>query len=484
MQSISYMQRPTQVTTNSPNRKQTPYIFYGQTTSLCEECLLPVPAKILIEGEDVFYQKRCRTHGVQKTKISSDASYFHWCKQFIKPRDRPLHYQSKTEYGCPLDCGLCPDHEQHSCLALLEINEECNLRCPVCFAESSPDKKSHRSMDQIQTMLETIVKSEGKPDVVQISGGEPTIHPQFFEILELAKSKPIQHLMINTNGVKLAGSKEFTSKLKAFTPGFEVYLQFDSLEKSVLESLRGVNLMATRRKALDHLEEYNIPTTLVVTVKKGMNDHEIGAIIDHALQYRCVRGITFQPIQDAGRNENFNKNTDRMLLTDVRKAIYEQSPHFAAEDIIPLPCNPESISIAYALRDGKNIVPITSHIPREDLVAAAPNSVAFERNQEIRQKVIDLFSLSSGDLNTAERMGSLLCCLPKVPILENMGYENIFRITIIQFLDRFNFCVGNVKRSCIHFVTPEQKIIPFDTYNLFYRNGEVNRIRKELGLSI
>ncbi len=461
-------------------RKQAPYVFYGQTTSLCEECYDLVPAKIIVEGQDVFYQKRCKSHGVQKTKISSDAAYFQWCKQFIKPGDRPHQYQTKTDYGCPLDCGLCPDHEQHSCLALIEINEECNLECPVCFANSSPAKKTNLPLETIEAMMDALVESEGEPDVLQISGGEPTIHPHILEILKLAKTKPIKHLMINTNGVRIARDPDFVKQLAELTPGFEVYLQFDSLEKAALEDLRGIDLRTVRKRALDHLEEFNISTSLVVTVKKGVNDHEIGALIDCALNYKCVRGITFQPVQDAGRNEDFDKNNDRILLTDVRRAIYEQSPLFAPEDIIPLPCNPESISIAYGIRDGKKVLPVTSLIPKEELVKDVPNAVSFETNEALREKVVSLFSLSSGDLNTAERMESLLCCLPEVPVLEKLGYENIFRVTIVQFLDRFNFCIGNVKRSCIHFVTPELQIIPFDTYNLMYRNGLVHDLRKRM----
>ena len=117
-----------------PQRKSATYLFHGQTTSLCETCLEPVPAKIIIEDEDVFYLKRCRAHGVQKTLISDDLDYWRQQKLWIKPGDRPLKTQTRTEAGCPFDCGLCPDHEQHSCLAIIEINEACNLACPVCFA--------------------------------------------------------------------------------------------------------------------------------------------------------------------------------------------------------------------------------------------------------------------------------------------------------------------------------------------------------------
>lgn len=469
-----------QATGKALARKQTPHVFYGQTTSLCEECLALVPAKILIDNNEVWYQKRCKAHGVQTTKVSSDAAYFKWCKDFQKPGDYPLEFQTRTEYGCPLDCGLCPDHEQHSCLALIEINEECNLECPVCFAESSPMRKKNRTLKEIEHMMDTLVRSEGEPDILQISGGEPTIHPQIIDILKMAKQKPIRHLMINTNGVRIASDREFVKQLAAIRPGFEVYLQFDSLEKAALENLRGVDLRNVRKKALEHLEEFNISTTLVVTVKRGVNDSEIGRIIDHALGYRCVRGVTFQPVQDAGRNEGFDKNTDRYLLSDIRRAMYEQSSIFKPEDIIPLPCNPETISIAYGLREGRKITPVTGFIPQQDLIAAVPNAVSFERNAELKKKVIDLFSLSSGELNTPERMASLLCCLPEIPVLKNLAYENIFRVTIVQFMDRFNFCLANIKRSCIHFVTPAGQIIPFENYNMFYRSGAVEGLRKRM----
>lgn len=461
-------------------RKQTPYVFYGQTTSMCEDCLDLVPTKILIEGDDVYYQKRCRNHGVQKTKISTDASYFKSTKEFIKPGDRPLTFQTKTDYGCPLDCGLCPDHEQHSCVALIEINEECNLSCPVCFAGSSPEKTTNLSLITIENMLDALVESEGEPDVLQISGGEPTIHPDILEILALSKTKPIRHLMINTNGIRIAQDKQFVEELSKFSPGFEIYLQFDSLEKEALKNLRGADLRRIRQQALENLEEFGISTSLVMTVKKGVNDHEIGKIIDHALTFKCIRGITFQPVQDTGRNVGFNKNTDRFLLSDIRRSIYQQSSKFKAEDIIPLPCNPESIAIAYALRSGDKITPVTSMFPKEELVKTLPNAVSFEKQPNLRQKVIDLFSLSSGDVNTAERMESLLCCLPQVPAIEKLSYDNIFRISIVQFLDRYNFCIGNVKRSCVHFVTKEEQIIPFDTYNLLYRDGLVEEMRDQL----
>jgi uncharacterized radical SAM superfamily Fe-S cluster-containing enzyme len=374
-----------------------------------------------------------------------------------------------------------PHHEQHSCLALIEINDACNLSCPVCFADSSPQRTRHRTLAEVDAMLETLVASEGSPDLVQISGGEPTIHPHIIEILRLAKSKPIRHIMLNTNGIRIATDKAFVAELAALKRGFEIYLQFDSVQREALENLRGADLRKVREQALANLEEAGISTTLVCVVKKGVNDDEIGAIVRHALSYTCVRGITFQPVQDAGRNLDFDKDRDRILLTDIRRAIATQAGEvFGADDIIPLPCNPDSIAIAYGLRSGDKVTPITQLIPKSELLAAAPNTMSFERYPELKNRMFDLLSLASSGERTKTVLGDLLCCLPQIEVPSDLGYDKVFRIVIVQFLDKYNFCVATVKRSCIHFVTPQAKIIPFDTYNLFYRDGLKTDVREGL----
>jgi len=423
-------------------------------------------------GEDgqVFYLKRCPDHGVQRTLIADDIAYWKSQRDWLKPGDRPLRPQTRTDHGCPYDCGLCPDHEQHSCLAILEINEACNLTCPVCFAESSTRRDTHRAMDEIEAMLDAVVASEGEPDLVQISGGEPTLHPQFFEILAAAKRRPIRHLMINTNGLRIAREAGFAEKLAAFMPGFEVYLQFDSLKREALMNLRGADLTSVRAQALAALERNNISTTLVVTLKKGVNDGEIADIVRHALTWRCVRGVTFQPIQDAGRNDGFAPGEHRMVLTEVRREIAKAGV-FALEDLIPLPCNPDQICIGYGLRKGETVAPITALLPRDILVEAAPNTVTFEGYPELREKVFNLLSLSTAQGDTSEKLADVLCCLPDAVVPEGLAYENTFRVVIMQFLDRFNFDLATVKRSCVHFVQPDGQIIPFDTFNTFYRPG-------------
>jgi uncharacterized radical SAM superfamily Fe-S cluster-containing enzyme len=185
--------------------KTRPYLFYDVALSICSTCYRKVEAKIVFQDENVYMLKRCPDHGSEKILIADDVDYYRRCREiFIKPPEMPLIYNTPVKWGCPYDCGLCTDHEQHSCLTLVEICDHCNLRCPVCYASSGPERQQFRTLDQVEKMLDAVVCNEGHPDVVQLSGGEPTVHPNFFEIVEMAKARPIRHLMINTNGVRIA----------------------------------------------------------------------------------------------------------------------------------------------------------------------------------------------------------------------------------------------------------------------------------------
>ena len=506
--------------------KTRPYLFYDVALSICSTCYRKVEAKTVFQDGNVFLLKRCPQHGSERVLIADDIDYYRRCREiFIKPPEMPLVYNTPVKWGCPYDCGLCTDHEQHSCLTLVEICDYCNLRCPVCYAASGPERQQFRDLKQIEKMLDAVVRNEGHPDVVQLSGGEPTVHPNFFEIVELAKARPIRHLMVNTNGVRIAQEEDFVRRLADYKEDFEVYLQFDSFEREPLMQLRGADLRRIREDALEKLNRYNIHTNLVVTLKKGLNDHEIGKIIDFALQQPCVRGVTFQPIQDAGRLEtwvpegapplsrslrqggdfdlppaetsevtgagapfpasfagsgvspktgkyvrNFNPATDRLTLTEVRRKILEQTNVFRPEDVIPVPCHPDSLAMAYALKLNGKITPLTGMIPAEVLINGAANTILYEQEPAVRDNLFKLFATNHSPQSSAGTLRELLCCLPKVLVPDAITYENIFRIIIMQFIDAHSFDVRSVKKTCVHIVHPDGRLIPFDTYNLFYRD--------------
>ncbi len=416
--------------------------------------------------------KSCPIHGAETVLMADDVDYYRRCREvFLKAPEMPERFNTPVKWGCPYDCGLCADHQQHSCLTLVEITDHCNLECPVCYAASGPSRPEYRTLEEIERMLDAVVRNEGQPDVVQISGGEPTLHPDFFAVLDLAKARPIKHLMVNTNGIRIAREPGFAERLASYMPGFEIYLQFDSLEEGPLRELRGADLRGIRRAALEALNRLGVSTTLVVTVKKGSNDGELGRIIEYALEQSCVRGVVFQPVQSAGRLVNFDEWKDRLTLTEVRRRILEQTAIFRPEDVIPVPCHPDSLAMAYALKRGGRVTPLTGMIDPAILINAGRNTIVYEADENLHKQLFKVFSTNHSPQSSAASLRDLLCCLPNVALPAGMGYENLFRVIIMQFIDAHTFDVRSVKKTCVHIAHPDGRIIPFDTYNLFYRDG-------------
>ena len=265
-----------------------------------------------------------------------------------------------------------------------------------------------------------------------------------------------------------------------------MYLQFDSLRGEVHTALRGQDLRDVRMRALDALDAAGLSTTLVVTVKRGLNDHELGDIIEFALTRPCVRGVTFQPVQVAGRHEGFDPLRDRITLSEVRRRIADQSKIFDAKDIVPVPCNPDCLAMAYALKVGDTIQPLTGLFDPSVYLEVTRNTIVFERDPAVKERIFRLFATNHSPESQAACLSDLLCCLPQVQAPADLRYDNVFRVLIMQFIDAHSFDLRAVKKSCVHMALPDGRLIPFDTYNLFYRDEnarKLERIRAELDAS-
>lgn len=218
-------------------------------------------------------------------------------------------------------------------------------------------------------------------------------------------------------------------------------------------------------------------------MKKGLNDQEIGKIIEYGTKQRCVRGVTFQPIQHAGRTEDYNAATDRLTLSEVRQMIIDQSSIFNEEDIIPVPCHSDCLAMGYTLKMNGIIQPLTGMIDPKILLEGDRNTIVFESDEVLKKKVFELFSLNHSPQSGFDSLKDLLCCLPKVSLPNGMGYENVFRVLIMKFMDNYDLDIRSVKKACVHIAHPDGRIIPFDTYNLFYRDDKeeyVKELQKEL----
>jgi uncharacterized radical SAM superfamily Fe-S cluster-containing enzyme len=245
---------------DSEVKREADYIFFELTRSICPECRQPIDAHILLRDGKVFMRKRCPLHGLVEALVYADAKAYMSQARFNKPGTIPLSYGSAIERGCPHDCGLCPDHQQHACLGIIEVNSACNMQCPLCFANASAGFSL--TLGEVEEILDEFVRTEGYPEVVQFSGGEPTIHPEIVPMLRAAKRRNIRHVMINTNGKRIATDDAFLAELADIQPA--IYFQFDGFLSETYRVIRGEpDILPEKLRALDRLAKISCKVVLV-----------------------------------------------------------------------------------------------------------------------------------------------------------------------------------------------------------------------------
>ncbi len=483
------------------------YTFLGLTQSLCPECYQLVPAKIITRGQRVYFRKRCPEHGEREDFICSDVSRYDLTSTSL-PAKLPRQMYAESQHGCPFDCGLCEQHEQHTCIGVIEITDSCNLTCPMCYAASAPGQK-HKPLADVQRAIDRLVAAEGRAEVAQLSGGEPTIHPQFVEILDYALAKPIDYVMVNTNGLRLAHDQELVDVLAARKERVEVYFQLDDLDDEVLTELRGqVGLLDKKLKALERLEQAGLNVTLVATLQGRLNPLAPARLLEFARSRPFITGLSFQPATYSGRHVLPEQLDTRVTFPDVVDAICAApASEFRQSDFMPLPCaHPNCHWISLAARQSNRLWPLSQVVDantNRDLLA---NGISFTRSGSQTLVAQLLARLACGESGcctpvTSDKLVqvSQACCEPArgLPVIEpavqsstdnassvvlgllsaalegRASARDLLRITITSFLDVYNFDVRRVMKCCTHHVLPSGHIIPFCAYNVLYRDGKV-----------
>ena len=442
------------------------YIFHELTRSICPECKTVIDAQILIQDNKVLMRKRCPTHGWFKVIISSDAQMYVDSVRFNKPGTLPLEFSTEVKDGCPLDCGLCPEHKQHMCLGLIEVNTACNLDCPICFANAGVGFSL--TMDQVEFMLDQFVEIEGDPEVIQFSRGEPTIHPDLMEMIQAAKDRGIRQVMVNTNGVRIARDDKFLDELAKQNP--VIYFQFDGLRPETYLTIRGEDLIDLKLKALDRLAEKGIDAVLVAAIERGVNTDEVGAILKFGLEHPAVRGVVFQPVTHVGQHIDFDP-MERVTIPDAIHGIVDQSDsRFVMEDFVPVPCCFPTCQVnSYVFVGGENTVPLPRMLDIDQYLDYITNRALPKlTNSADVQKALEGLWSASAVAGTEQTADQFQCACG--PGLE-LGYElshlkdHIFQIAIKDFLDPWTFNVKQVMKCCVGILVPDGRIIPFCAYN-------------------
>lgn len=457
------------------------YIYLGTTRSLCPHCRRLVDAKIITRQGRVYFRKRCPEHGLIEDFVCSDVAYFDR-HDHSQPARLPRAYGTLSDKGCPFDCGLCPEHEQHTCIALIEITSSCNLQCPMCFAESGPGGQ-HIDFATYKRMVDRYIQLEGVADVLQLSGGEPTLHPELLRFVRYAYEQPIQAVMINTNGIRLSRDPALVEQLAEMRDRLEIYLQLDGLEERTQLLLRGEELVQTKLAALEMLQKYNLRCTLVCTVDHNTNLHEVGRLLRFGLERPIVRGISYQIASYCGRHINPVNLEKRVTMPDLAKALIAQTEGLLAEsDFYPLPCaHPNCHLMCYLYRGGDRPTPINRLIDVSQHMDLIANSIVYtpaRARQIVARYLESAGGCGCGPAGCSEPTSSAADEPPLNEFLvkalaEQINGTEVFRITLTAFLDVHTFDTRRVMKCCLAHLLPEGHVVPFCAYNTLYRDGHV-----------
>jgi 7,8-dihydro-6-hydroxymethylpterin dimethyltransferase len=439
----------------------------GETQSICPRCRRVLAAELLVRGGAAVLSRKCPDHGSFEAVVYGDAERYLEIQRFDKPGEAPLERQTEVARGCPHDCGICPEHAQHTCLGIIEVNTACNLDCPICFADSGTGPQEHGyslSLEQVESMLDAFVRAEGEPESVQLSGGEPSIHPQILEMLNAAKQRGIDLVMLNTNGIRLARDPRFAPALAEL--GVHVYQQFDGFDEATQVAIRGKPLTEEKLCALDRCAEAGVSVSLAAAVERDLNEHEIGPILRFGVEHPAVTGVFFQPVTHSGRFRVDSDPLDKLTNSDVIEAICAQLPEwFRDDDFVPVPCcSPTCRSATFALYDGEDLVPLPRLVDVEDYLDYVTNRAV--PDLEIRAALEGLWSAKAagGSGPVAERLDCVACATAMPAELREVAARG-FMVVIQDFQDPYTLDVQKLRKCCVSEITPDGRLIPFCAYN-------------------
>lgn len=429
--------------------------------SVCPVCLKPIGASHRQVGDDVYIVKKCPEHGVFETIVWRGAPDFNtWSK--VKIPSLPKSPITRAAKGCPLDCGLCDAHRQHTCTALIEVTWRCDLGCPVCFASSGKAAPPDLGQDEIGKLLDRVYAASGHCNI-QLSGGEPTVRSDLPAIVRLAKERGFPFIQLNTNGIRLGREAGYAESL-AEAGLNSVFLQFDGTDDAVFQALRGKPLLETKLKAIHALGDAGVGVVLVPTVVPGINDHDLGSIIRLAAKLSpIVRGVHFQPVSYFGRYPEAPADEQRITLPEVMRLLEAQSDgEMASTDFMPPGCEHSHCSFHanYVVTESGSLRKMAGDgscgcLPRP-ASEGADKAKAFVKRQ---------WAAAGELLPMADRADDLDTFIARAA-------THTLAVSAMAFQDAWTLDLERLKGCCIHEVSPDGRLIPFCAYNLTSMDGE------------
>ena len=480
-----------------------------QTESLCPECLKVLSATIFEDDGRVYMRKVCPEHGEYTDLYWDSYKDYKRALRFNHLGVKLNNPRTKVEKGCPYDCGICPEHKSHTVLAIVDVTNRCNLRCPICFAHAGAAGYLYEpTVEEIRGMLKNLMANDPvAPPALQFSGGEPTVRDDLPDLVRMAREMGFFHIEVNSNGIRMAESVDYCRDLK--NAGVStVYLQFDCVTAEPYIIARGHNLLPIKLKALENLKEAGFRSVVLVPVLVGgVNDDQVGDIIRFAIEHNdVVRCVNFQPVAFTGRINKEDREKMRITIPDLMRLAEEQtdglikrSDWYPVPSVVPLvefisnlknrnyvnfTAHPHCGMATYLIVEDNEAKPITQYFDVDGFIEALETA-----NKRLKKghKTMAKMTMASATLKKID-MGMLRKYI--LPVITHGDYESlselhhkVIMIGSMHFMDPYNFDLERVSRCVIHYATPDGRIIPFCTMNTLHRKNVEKKFAQPLDAS-
>lgn len=458
--------------------------LFKHTTSTCPSCLDLVSARVMIRSGRVYFEKSCPRCGESNALVSEDANHYSGAYAYARAGTEPLERAMSVRRGCPADCGSCADHEQHTCLPIVEVTDHCNLDCPICIVDNH--HAHHLGVSEFREIVDRLIRAEGTLESIALSGGEPTSHPRILELLDAADRPEIARVVLITNGLRLGRNRPFAEAIKA--RGVYVSLQLDGFTASAHEVIRGRDLTSEKRAALEALETLQIPTQLIYVAARGVNEDQIGKVVDLFLEKPHILSLNFQPAAHTGQGGGRfpHDALDRLTIPGVIRRIEEQTGgRIKSTDFAPLPCShPLCVSLTYLLRlDDGTLIPLPRFMDLKRHAALLRSSATLGASSEmevaLEDLVYDVFARESEiprgpDILKALRR-TLDVMFPGRPLSHKeqvrIGEQQSKSIFLHHYMDRHDFDLERLRKCCHHYARVDGRVMPACGFNMFHRGA-------------
>jgi hypothetical protein len=459
-------------------------IFHGSRASICPTCHRILAVDLVQDEQGVHYEKFCPDHGSFTTRIAADYDWLSSLQQFAAQTVTPASRQTAIAKGCPLDCGECAGHRQKSAFFLFEITNACDLNCPICLG--NPDERGHFvSMGEMESMVKTILAYAGPGQIVTLGGGEPTVHPEFFDFVSLLKESGFEDIWVYTNGRRIANYPDFARRMAK--ENLYVVLQWDGFSDDIYAVLRGEALLGEKRHALEYLKTAGSKIGLCPTIVAGVNDHELGRLFEMFLTDPAIGTLDIATIAYVGKGSTFNQGREhRTTAQDVLTCLEAQSGGMIrASDFSPVSfSHPECLQIAYHLPlPAGGFIPLKRFLDPQDYQALILNKPLLVLNAELetvfRDVVNRLWASGKNDPDTVKGLAAIRHLIemlfPTAGALSPEEFktrsQNLVKAVLVHsYMDGLNFDVGRSKMCISRTMLADGRLMPTCSYNVVHRN--------------